>query len=81
MLDDKGEEMDKAQPTYRSYLLRLWRTDNAGQPVCRASLELPGSHRQIYFDSLSALCGYLATQVGLTNFKKPAGDHPEQDKG
>jgi hypothetical protein len=33
----------KALPTYRSYLLRLWRADNAGQPVCRASLEAPSS--------------------------------------
>jgi hypothetical protein len=54
----------KAQPTYRSYLLRLWRADNAGQPVCRASLEEPGGHPQLNFESLAALCAYLAAQMG-----------------
>lgn len=38
----------KSSRTYRSYLLRLWRADNAGQPVCRASLEAPGNQTQIY---------------------------------
>lgn len=54
----------KAQPTYRSYLLRLWRADNAGQPVCRASLEEPGSRPQLHFESLAGLCAYLAAQMG-----------------
>lgn len=54
----------KAQPTYRSYLLRLWRADNAGQPVCRASLEEPGGHPLLHFESLAALCAYLAAQMG-----------------
>jgi hypothetical protein len=55
----------EAQITYSSYLLRLWRADNAGHPVCRASLEEPGTHQQIYFESLAALFTYLSAQVGL----------------
>lgn len=59
-----SDPASKAQPTYRSYLLRLWRADNAGQPVCRASLEEPGGHPQLNFESLTALCAYLAAQMG-----------------
>ena len=55
--------MDKSSPTYHSYLLRLWRVDNAGQPVWRVSLEAPGSRAQLHFESLSALCVYLAQQL------------------
>ncbi len=70
MLDDMGAEMDpmkenQSRSTYLSYLLRLWRVNNAGQPVCRASLEAPGSQTQIHFESLAALCDYLATEIGI----------------
>lgn len=54
----------KAQPTYRSYLLRLWRANNAGQPACRVSLEEPGDHPQRHFESLAVLCAYLTAQMG-----------------
>ena len=57
--------MDKSSPTYRSYLLRLWWADNAGQPVWRFSLEVPGSRTQLHFESLRTLCVYLAQQLSL----------------
>ena len=55
--------MYQPQSTYQAYLLRLRRVDNAGQPVWRISLEVPGSQTQRYFDDLTALCHYLATQM------------------
>lgn len=66
--------MDKSSPTYHSYLLRLWWADNAGQPVWRVSLEIPGSHTQLHFESLGALCLYLAQQLSPAEKKK---DVPE----
>lgn len=69
--------MDKGQPTYRAYLIRLWRADNAGQPVWRVSLEAPGSHKQIRFDSLPALCAYLAVQMRLDGAQGLAGEQNE----
>jgi hypothetical protein len=38
--------MPKDYPPYQSYLLRLRRMDNAGQPVWRFSLESPGGAPQ-----------------------------------
>ena len=55
--------MNTTQPNYLSYLIRLRRVDNAGRPVWRASLEVPGSETQIYFDNLEALCTYLVRQI------------------
>jgi hypothetical protein len=60
-----GNKMDKPQATYRSYLLRLRQVNNAGRPTWRVSLESPGSRTQIHFDTLAALCAYLASQMGL----------------
>jgi hypothetical protein len=61
-----GNKMDKSPVTYRSYLLRLRRVDDAGRQTWRASLEAPGSGNQIYFENLEALCAYLATQMRPT---------------
>ena len=66
--------MDKSSPTYRSYLLRLWRADNAGQPVWRVSLEVPGNRAQLHFESLAALCVYLTQQLSPDEKKE---DLPE----
>jgi hypothetical protein len=63
--------MDKSSPTYHSYLLRLWRRDNAGQPV---SLEVPGSRTQLHFESLAALCVYLAQQLSADEKKKASAE-------
>ena len=70
----------KSPSTYRSYLLRLWWADNAGYPVCRASLEEPGSQTQIHFESLAALYAYLAEQVGVHNTEASAGNRKEDEE-
>ena len=64
----------KSSRTYHSYLLRLWRADNAGQPVCRVALEEPGRQTQIRFESLAALCAYLAAQVGVGDTEASTGE-------
>ncbi|NJN98761.1 MAG: hypothetical protein HC875_34050 [Anaerolineales bacterium] len=55
--------MEKVQPTYLSYLLRLRRVNEVAQPVWRISLETPGSETQVQFENLSALCTYLAARI------------------
>jgi hypothetical protein len=53
----------KRKTDYQSYLLRLRRVDNAGQPVWRFSLESPGSHERRVFGSLEELFAFLETQI------------------
>ena len=48
---------------YLSYLLRLWHTHSAGEPVWRASLEDPRSQEVLRFDSLPGLFAFLSTQT------------------
>ena len=52
--------------SYYAYLIRLWRLDNAGEPVWRAALQEPGSDTQILFESPAALWAYLEAQIGLS---------------
>lgn len=49
-------------PTYRSYLLRLWREGQAGEPW-RASLQSAVSGERQGFASLDDLFGYIRSQV------------------
>jgi hypothetical protein len=60
-----NEKQPNQQPTYYSYLLRLRWVDNANRPAWRISLEEPGNQAKIQFDSLRAMCTYLANQLGL----------------
>ena len=45
--------------TYRSYLLRLWRVDEDGCQVWRASLEDPRTGERRGFPSMNALVEFL----------------------
>lgn len=58
-MEHMGDEKQKGEPTYRSYLVRLRLVENAGQPVWRATLQVPGEARERRFESLGALCAYL----------------------
>ena len=60
-----NEKQPNKQSTYYSYLLRLRWVDNANQPAWRISLEEPGNKAKLQFDSLTAMCAYLANQLGL----------------
>ena len=56
--------MSKAQPGYRSYLLRLWQAYTEGELVWRASLESPHSRQRRGFTSLADLFTFLENEVG-----------------
>jgi hypothetical protein len=60
----RPEKHRKDRPVYYAYLLRLRWVENAGRPVWRISLEAPGSQDPVRFDSLAAMCAYLAEQLG-----------------
>jgi len=54
--------MAREQLNYASYLLRLWRREEDGQLVWRASLESTGDGQRLNFASLEALIAFLETQ-------------------
>jgi hypothetical protein len=55
------------QPTYLSYLLRLWREEHGGQFVWRASVEIPGEDRRRAFADLAALFAFFEAETGATS--------------
>jgi hypothetical protein len=61
---------------YLSYLLRLWQTNDQGQPVWRASLESPGSRERLGFASLDELFKFLETQTLAPNDQDYIPDKP-----
>lgn len=60
-MSEKTKQPNKDQKLIRrrSYLLRLWQTDNPGGPNWQASLETPGNGERIGFASLEELFAYL----------------------
>jgi hypothetical protein len=50
------------QSNYASYLLRLWRAEEDGRLVWRASLEGTVDGQRLNFSSLEALIAFLETQ-------------------
>jgi hypothetical protein len=54
------------EPRYRSYILRLWEIDSAGQRVWRASLQDTHSGKRLGFADLAALTAFLADQTDTT---------------
>jgi hypothetical protein len=66
--------MTQEPPTYRSYLLRLWRVERNGQPIWRASLESAQTGEQRTFADLAALWAFLAEQTagdGIAGERSP----------
>jgi hypothetical protein len=55
--------MSEKQPSYQSYLLRLWQVQGNGQPVWRASLESAQTKERWTFVSIKELCAFLQTQM------------------
>jgi hypothetical protein len=56
--------MDKEQPDYLSYLLRLWRVSDEEEAVWRASLESPHTGERRGFTNLTDLFTFLEKEVG-----------------
>jgi len=55
--------MTNKQPTYLSYLLRLWREEHGSQFIWRASVETPGLDKRQAFADLAALFAFLEAQT------------------
>ena len=55
--------MDKEQPDYLAYLLRLWRASDEDEAIWRASLESPHTGQRRGFASLTALFTFLEKEV------------------
>jgi hypothetical protein len=80
--------MSKKQPTYYSYLMRLWRDNGSdshhpvdvpthqtgGSPVWRASVESARTGKRQNFASLDALFAFLRRQTGLASGAPDAQD-------
>ena len=80
--------MSETQPTYYSYLMRLWRDDGSdshhpagvpthqtgGSAVWRASVESARTGKRQSFASLDALFAFLRRQTGLMSGAQ--GDEP-----
>jgi hypothetical protein len=56
--------MTAEQPGYLAYLLHLWRVNDDGKPVWRASLESPHTGERVGFGSLEALFAFLVEKTG-----------------
>ena len=56
--------MDKEQPDYLSYLLRLWRVSGEEKAVWRASLESPHTGERRGFANLADLFTFLEEEIG-----------------
>jgi hypothetical protein len=54
----------KEREGYSSYLLRLWRVEDAARPMWRASLKSVHSGEQMGFASLEDLFHFLRTRTG-----------------
>ena len=57
--------MPETQDNYTSYLLRLWRVSNGGQPVWRASLENTRTGERHGFADLASLLAFLSQVTQL----------------
>jgi hypothetical protein len=63
------------QPGYLAYLLRLWRVNDDGKPVWRASLESPHTGERRGFANLELLFAFLEEKtVELAQREEPAKD-------
>ena len=70
--------MDKEQPDYLSYLLRLWQVSGKGEPVWRASLESPHTGERHGFAGLTDLFTFLNQEVSHAAERQAAADADEK---
>lgn len=61
---------------YLAYLLRLWRVDDDGQPLWRATLEDPHTGERRGFADLSQLFAFLEERLGT----RPPGSGCSEEK-
>jgi hypothetical protein len=63
---------------YQSYLLRLWRADEA--TPWRASLHSVSTEQLLHFADLNALIGFLLAQFEANECLRLRDDHKPEDK-
>jgi hypothetical protein len=68
--------VSEEESDYAAYLLRLRRSDQAGQPIWRASLENAHDARRQDFANLEALIAFLRERFGQV---KPDDDRKRGD--
>ena len=56
--------MAQERPDYLSYMLRMWRAQEEGKDVWRASLHSPQSGERVSFRTLEELFAFLRQQTG-----------------
>lgn len=56
--------MPQEKRGYKSYLLRLWESNEKGKRLWRASVEVPGTGERRGFPTLQALFAFLEEQTG-----------------
>ncbi len=59
--------MTKKQMNYLAYLLRLWRVEEGGKSIWRASLQSPQTRERRGFASLDALFDFLQQQTDASS--------------
>jgi hypothetical protein len=64
--------MDMGNPSYFSFLLRLWQEKSEGQLIWRASLECPRDKERMGFLDIPALLAYLEK---ITKENTPQNGH------
>ena len=67
--------MGKAErkKVYFSFMLRLWRAGNDGEPVWRASLKNALTQELVGFAGLKEMCAYLEAQIKEANLSRQEG--------
>lgn len=69
------DAVDRENPDYQSFLLRLWRVKGTGPLAWRASLESTATGRRQGFANLEHLFAFLEAQTALQD---PGVKDPEQ---
>lgn len=67
-------EGSREQPDYQSYLLRLWRAREAGNPVWRASLKSTHTGKQVGFANVESLLAFLEGQIAIAEQRISGGE-------
>ena len=68
--------MEREQPDYLAYLLRLWRVSEGEAPAWRALLKSSHTGEEVGFGSLEELFAFIREQAGLS----PAAGGRDQRK-
>ncbi|MEN4012421.1 MAG: hypothetical protein ROW48_10335 [Bellilinea sp.] len=66
--------------SYRSYLLRIWQSDERDQPIWVASLEDPHTRRIVHFTSFEELWHFLMERVAVPDSTQSLSKSSEENE-